>query len=379
MLFTDLQTEYTKFYFIDDFEAMEIVWAAYIGAGREGIPLWLRVIGPPSFTKTTLTSPLSLVPMVSGTAKIPPSGRRTVMCSNLTHATLTTGYRKAKPLLDVLKDRVLVINDMSNIQSQHPDKRAEIYAQLRAAYDGEWDFLYGGDVSKISGAGYFGLICACTRSIESDSILSQRLGERYLDVRVRNTNRIQKAQAAMAQCGGEKAISDHLKKHTGDFLLEKWDNPIAVNPITSTQRDHIIDIAELVARARTPVHRDRELRVINQVPDVEGPMRLSKQLKRLAECLAEIRGVDTVRPEELATVKRVALDCIVPERKQVLVSVSTIDDPTMTVIANEVGLNRKVTERIVEELELVGLIRDVDCAPWGRRYYPTEMTEKVMK
>jgi hypothetical protein len=365
----DLENEYRKYYFIDDFEAMEVNWAVYIGASRDdGIPpLWLRNIGPPSMTKTTTTSPMSASPY-------------TVMCSNITHATLTTGHKMGKPLLPKLKGKVLVVNDFSNIQSQQTDHKAEIYAQLRAAYDGEWTFLYGGEVPEITGCGFFGIIVCATRSVESDSIQTIRLGERWLDVRSRNTNRIAKAQAAMAHCGGEAIFSKTLKDMTGRFLKEKWENPITVSNLSADQTKDIINLAEFVARARTPMMRDRELRQITQVPDPEGPMRLCKQLKRLVGCIAEIRDKTVIDTPEMDTVRRVAFDCIIPERKMVLDAIKTDSSGlTSTQISMTVGLHRSVTSRLVEELELVGLVTTEGCEPWGKRFKLSDMSKEVLR
>lgn len=81
----------------------------------------------------------------------------------------------------------------------------------------------------------------------------------------------------------------------------------------------IAALAELAARARTHVERDRfKKKEIVYVSEPEAPTRLAQQLSQLTKGSALLEGRKAVSKEDCQLAVRVALDCIPVNRKKVL-------------------------------------------------------------
>jgi len=342
------QSVYSANYHIDDFELIDVVWATYISANRPGLPLWLRIKGPPSFTKTTTTDGMSTM-------------KSTLLVSGLTDNTLFTGMKGAKPLAPLLNGKVMIMNDASSLQSLNADKRAKIYSQLRDLYDGDYAHYFGGEIPFNIGHSRFGMIWACTRAIEDDAMFNQRLGERFLDVCVRNEHRVEKTRQSIANLSTINAVKDTIRKSTNAFLEPLWKTPTPISPATTDQINEVISLSDFVSRAMTPCVRERTGKQdIVQIPEPNGPMRLGAQLLRLGSSLAEVRGVSSIGEKEIDTIKRVAIDGIQLERRRILDIVKNHPIIRNGTIANNLGLSRAVVQRKVSELVLLKLL-DADA------------------
>ncbi len=80
---------------------------------------------------------------------------------------------------------------------------------------------------------------------------------------------------------------------------------------------HIAQVADLVARARSPVVRHGYSRDIEDTPEPEMPARLARQLAALVRGVALVRGHRTVAKTDLRLVARVGVDCLQPARRTV--------------------------------------------------------------
>jgi hypothetical protein len=81
------------------------------------------------------------------------------------------------------------------------------------------------------------------------------------------------------------------------------------------ERRELVGLAALVARARSPVERDRRTREVELVPGAEGPALLAVTLERL---LAGLDALGCERERALEMIRRVALDSMPAIRRQLL-------------------------------------------------------------
>ena len=149
----DLKTVICKWLHLEDSSMIDIICGTYIANKFNSDPLWMNIIGPPSSTKTEILRAFD----GHCSAKF---------ISNLTPSTLVSGIipKKGKPdpsLLPQLNDKLVVLKDFTTVLSMRSENQAEILAQLREAYDGQYSKLFGNG-KEINWTGRFGLIAACT-------------------------------------------------------------------------------------------------------------------------------------------------------------------------------------------------------------------------
>jgi hypothetical protein len=109
--------------------------------------------------------------------------------------------------------------------------------------------------------------------------------------------------------------------------------------------------AELVAVARTPVHRERD-ESIDYVPEPEGATRLAQQFCQLAKGSARLELRAEVDTADLALVQRVAFDTLPPRRAAVFRAILSGKPPATT------GLQRHALRRAVDDLKELDLLDD---------------------
>jgi hypothetical protein len=289
---------------LDD-EVIDVIIAAALDRELPGDPIWIFVIGPPGATKTELVRAFC--------------GQRFYTTSSITSHTLITGLKDktAKDLLPELDGKVLIIKDFTTTLTDE-NELAEILSQLREAYDGYMEKNFGSGVGKKSYKSKFGLIACVTPQIDAYGTVQNLLGERFLKIRMR-TDRRKSAQKAMENAGKEDEMREELRFATCAILDE------AKGRIASTKElkipdeieTKILELAIFTATARSGVHRDRQ-HYMTVLPEPEIGTRLAKQLKKLAQALAIIRGKDSVGDAEFETILRVALDSIPKKRMKIL-------------------------------------------------------------
>lgn len=299
---------------LEDDEVIDVIMATALDRELRGDPVWLFVIGPSGATKTELVRAFH--------------GPRFYTTSSITAHTLITGLKDktAKDLLPELDGKVLIIKDFTTTLTKE-NELTEILSQLREAYDGYLEMNFGSGVGKKSYKSKFGLIACVTPIIDAYVTVQNLLGERFIKIRMR-TDRKKSAHKAMENAGKEDRMREELR-FAAYALLDEAKRRIAdVKEIKIPEEieTKILELAIFAATARSGVHRDRQ-RYMTILSEPEIGTRLAKQLKKLAEALAVIRGKEIIGNAEYQTILRVARDSIPKKRMKILAAFFTSEQP----------------------------------------------------
>jgi hypothetical protein len=130
--------------------------------------------------------------------------------------------------------------------------------------------------------------------------------------------------------------------------------------LTEEQRDVVVDCARYISlmRAWVYVRYGYGGEIIDIDPaEPESPTRVAKQLTKLANLLAIVRGHNEIEDEDLATVKRVARDTAIPKRQKLVEALIKLNcSAANSIIAATSGLNFKTVIQEVERMASLNIV-----------------------
>lgn len=291
-----------------DADVIDLVLAIVATSGIEGDPLWMHYVDVPSSGKTELLRATEC--------------ERTYFLSDLTEHSFISGYvdpsedgeeKTDFSLLPKLDGKTLVVLDFTTILPSSSEKRAKIMGDLRAIFDGYFSRQLG-NLGKREYRSRFNFITAVTPDIEKAWSLNT-LGERFLMWRTRgrgDQSRRRQARQALEGANRIDEIREELRTAVTEFLAglpEKVMFPI----LPATIRERIIDLAEVLATCRTFIHRDKDSLLFP--PQPEMPARIAKQLLRIGQSVAYVRGKPEVTTDEVAIMRKVVMDSLPTNRR----------------------------------------------------------------
>ncbi len=303
---TKLREAFQKWLLIQDPHYLDVVLAAVLANRLDGDPLWLFVVAPPSSGKTEVLRSLNVLADI-------------YHLSNLTANTFLSGQKGKRDasLLPHLDGKILVLKDFGTVLSMHRDARGEILAQLREIHDGYLSKNFGTGERK-EWSGKLGLIAAVTEAIDAHRTVHSILGERFLLFRPGTEAREETALQAIHNCGNEVPMRQGLQEAVQGFMMSLGEIKRREVSIPDAITQSIVVLADLTAKGRAGVPRDGYDRTVEYIPKPEMPARLAKQLTLLGRSLAIVHGRDEVGAEELAILRRIALDTMIQQRVKVL-------------------------------------------------------------
>jgi hypothetical protein len=366
----DVREAFLSRYYFSDPDVIEVVLGVVAGNHIDTDPIWLHLIGPPSSGKTELLMSLFTWPAC-------------YFLSDLTANTLISGYREPPKTLKVLlggkddKDKeedeeekdfsllpelnrkVLVTKDFSLIHEKPWETRAQILSVLRDVYDGYSSKRVGNNRTK----GYksrFNYLTGMTPDIEKSWNVNT-LGERFLLYRIQIKDRMEHARQALrnARDGdkGSEKIRSELQAIVHQFLSELPQGKVPT--VSDEMIELILSLAEVLSTCRTYVHREKN-DDITSLPQAELASRVSKQLMRVGQSLALVRGKDEVTADEFNVMKRIAMDSLPAVRRLLLYSLWNrygLPEP-LEIFAHDVNIISKTTvRRELENLMVLGAVR----------------------
>jgi hypothetical protein len=232
---------------------------------------------------------------------------------------------------------ILCIPDFTTVLSAGSRDRAEIFSQIRIAYDGEGGRSTGVDVKNIPNRQWRGKIAcifAVTDKIEHFKNNASDLGERFLYYR---HNAVDLCEDDMLVWSKHKSEVNIIKIQTDIKKLLSAAVKLLKNlGITDKDKRYIFSSAKLIARLRAVVDRDGRTRQINLIHPPEEPFRLQNQLSGLYKCLKAIHGDDSTRPR--LALKAVIESCIPQQRLHIVDFLHNSSDILSSEIARAIGL-----------------------------------------
>lgn len=310
----DLKNLYHQYYYFSDDSVIDLVLGVVAGNHLDSDPIWLHLISPPSGGKTELLFSIKNCPEV-------------YFMSDLTAASLISGYKsppkstkegeteadKDHSKLPLLNGKVVVTKDFTVICDKPAESRSQILSMLRDVYDGYSSRLLGNMDSKGFHA-RFNYLTGMTPDIEKAWNLNT-LGERFLMYRLSIKDRKEHARWSLLNANRTSTIREEIQTAVQRFMasLPRGQSPTVPDYVI----DRILHLANILAVGRSYVHRDRNDQFIC-LPQTELAGRVAKQLLRIGQSVAVVRGKPAVTSAEIPIMRRVALDSLPSNRRELL-------------------------------------------------------------
>jgi DeoR-like helix-turn-helix domain len=340
--FAEVQALVEEYLLVDDRDLLAVLLAS-VAAHRLGVdPVWLLLVGPSSSGKTEF---LRLVGCVRGVYPL----------SDLTPRTLASGLVVPggdPSLLASLKDEILVVKDMTTVLSLKPDDRQAILAQLREVYDGSFVKAWGTG-KKLTWKGRLGFLAGVTEVIDKHHGVMAILGQRFVLLRLRQPARTRVGRRALDNIR-KPGAADLLAGAIGAFIQQlPTDSPDASEAV----QDRLVQIADIVTRARSAVERGGYKHELDYAPEPEMPGRFARQLASLVRGLALLDRRTEINDDDLRIVARVGLDCIPPVRLLALRELAGHEEDLATsAVAQQVEYSTSTVRRALEDLQALGMV-----------------------
>jgi Bifunctional DNA primase/polymerase, N-terminal len=320
-----------------------LVTCATIAANRVETfdPTWLVLVGAAGSGKTEALNATSKLDGVH-------------VAATITEAALLSGTPRKDAargatgglLRTVGEAGVIVLKDFGSVLSMHRDARAGVIAALRELYDGSWTRLVGVDGGRrLHWEGRLGLLAGATTVIDQHHAVMAQLGERFLIHRLIVDDAAKQGRSSLAHHGREQGMRRELAEAVAALFTGLQLN--APPPLSESDIDRLVALAELVARSRSPVIRDAYRREIELVPDSEAPGRIVGALARL---LTGLRLIGIGEAEAWRVTVKTGLDSMPAARRQALELLVAIGSATTTDAATTLGLPSPTTRRVLQDL-----------------------------
>ena len=330
-----------------DLGVLDAILATAAVEQLDGDPVWLLVVSGSGAAKTE-----SIMPLVGAGATVASS-----ISSEGALLSATSRRERDKDatggLLRAIGSRgVLVLKDFTTVISMSRDQRSMVLAALREVYDGSWTRNVGTDGGKTyKWAGRIALVGATTTAYDKAHAVIASMGDRFCLVRFDSTKgRTGSGRQALGNIGSEVQMRAELAEAVGGLLLNLPPQPDI--ELTDSEVDLLLQVADIVTRARTGVEKDYRGDV-ESAHDPEMPTRLAKQLGQI------VRGgvaVGMTRQHALGVALRVARDTMPPARLDALLDVAAHPGSALREVTKRLQKPRSTVDRTLQELHILGLL-----------------------
>lgn len=347
-----LHSQFAKWLVIpaEDRDVLEFALAVYKSHELpDADPIWGLIVGPSGGGKSELLRTFLDLP-------------QSFHLSKPTPASLASGYRGSKKgdgeghdpsLLPLMDGKIVIMPDFAPVLSARPEVRNEILGMLREAFDGRIAVGKGNIGHKVYKS-RFSMLVGSTAKIDSIEADANELGERFVKIRLRGKDGLNKARRAADNVPHAKIMREELHQAVKQFLdsIPRF----GAAECSDSVKDKIAAIADFTAKARTHVARHWRSREIESLPVPEEGGRLAVQLTKLAMALAVVRGRTVVEDEDVQTIARVADDCLPPMRLLVIQALRS-GPLSQADIRKKTSIPETTIRRFVEDMELLGVVR----------------------
>jgi hypothetical protein len=332
-----------------DLHIIDTVLAAAASERLPGDPAWLLVISGPGNAKTETVQALSGAG-AHVTSTIASEG---ALLSGTSRKERTKGATGG--LLRKIGDRgVLVIKDFTSIITADRNLRGAVLAALREIYDGRWERNVGTDGGRtMTWTGRLVVVGAVTTAWDTAHAVIATMGDRFVVIRADSREgRRASGMRAIRNTGDEIAMRRELAAAVSG-IIEQVD-PAEEYRLNDAETTKLVDMADVVTRARTGVERDFQGEVVDaHMPEM--PTRFAKQLAQV------IRGAVAIGMTPDAAMRlavRCARDSIPPLRLEILLDVAANPDAKPGDVRKRVNRPWRTVKR---EMESLYTLRLLDC------------------
>ena len=353
----ELLGAFQKELYLPDTAPIEVAIATYVANLLPGDPVWTMLVGPPSSGKTEILNTLSDLPHIYAVSTITIAGLLSGSTSKDENA--TGGLLAEIAACEGSSPGVIICKDFTSILSEGPDSCRAVLAALREVFDGSYVRHFGNlGGRKILWDGKVGVLAAVTEIIDNFGEAMGTMGQRFLFFRMpalTDEGRQHQAYRALANAGRQNTMRRTLVKDVATYVAGLT-IPNKVIPLSDTDQERLVNLADLATRCRSSVERQGYNREIAWVPEPEAPARFQAQLVQLRRAF-QIMGVGDQRAFALLT--SLALDAMAKDRRAIVEFLVT-ESPNVrrdtSSIGDEIGLPFGTTMRALEDLWTHGIL-----------------------
>ena len=343
--FATLEETIHKWLLINDKGLIRVLVGTVVANKLKADPVWLFIIAAPGGSKTELIRGLNKVDKVYS-------------ISDLTPQTFLSGEKNNKTgslLLRLPFGTIFTYKDFTTVLTMHRDKQQAIISQLREIFDGYYRKEFGTGETK-DWVGKIGFIAGVTTVIDRHHEIYSVLGERFVQYRPIQPDRIALAKKAISNSGGEDLMREEIQKAMADYIsgIKIPEEKVA---IPDWLVDKVAHLASFVVKARSGIIRESyHTREIEQIPDPELPTRLAKQLITLATAFSLMNNGQFTE-DDYSLIYKIGLDSLPAKRKLTIEALLKQEDYLETSeFAIAIGYPTNTTRRILEDLQGLQLI-----------------------
>jgi hypothetical protein len=331
--------------------ALYVALATVVANRLPGDPVWLLLVGASSSGKTEVLVSLAGLDEIESAATLTEAS----LLSGVPRKDVATGASGGL-LRKIGEYGILTLKDFGSVLSMHRDARSGVLAALRECYDGAWDRPVGADGGKVlSWRGKLGLVAGVTTVVDRHHAVIDSLGSRFAFYRIDVGERKQQAGRALKHRHQAKGMRDELRDAVAGFFVG-LELP-ADGGLSDADERRIVDLADFVTIARSPVERDAyKTREIELIPDAEAPARFAIMLASLLDGLRVI-GIEDA--DAWTLVVKVAFDSMPAQRRKVIEHLSAAESTTTKEAATLLGLPTTTARRTLEDLAAHGLVKRI--------------------
>ena len=257
---------------------------------------------------------------------------------------------------------MLVFPDLTVLISKHSGDKSGPMGVLRRVYDGHLVRRLGNGQKPLEWEGKAGSLGAVTEGIYLAEL--GVMSERFLYYRLPHSDGVDRnniGHEVLKNLGSEPEQRKYRSRIVADFF-DGLVLPEKALPFTEAERSRLVTLADLGARCRSPVVRDRyKGDNVELVPEAESPGRLAGALSQLA---AGMRAVGTSDQALWRLARETAIGGIHPHRRSIIDYLVSKDGPhTASTIAGRVRLKETTARRYLEDLVALGILDLVRTRP----------------
>lgn len=365
-----LTAQFRNYLHLPDPSALYILMGAVAANMIEGTPVWLMLVGPPSCGKTELLNSLLHVPGFFGVADIASEAAFLSATAKRDRASDATGGI----LRQIGAHGGLIINDFTSILSKPHDMIATIMSVFRETYSGMWTRHVGGEGGRaLTWAGKLTILAGVTGKIDLFHQMSAELGERWIYFRFEyEPGDDHWAETQMALSNRPTGWREELRDAVAKFwtsLDMSFGKKIPRRDFTDYERMRLHELSTMAVHCRSGVAREGYSREVMGSNEQELAVRLSTVLGQL------FIGMDIIGVPERTRwklVAQIAFDSM-PRLRKLIIHLVAKHNRSVEDLRRILGSGPNVTKRVVEDLELHGVVERVDgmiqLTEWMRKSY----------
>ena len=264
-----LLTTFNRYFHIQDERGFTIVIACAVAHCVPGEMLWVRVYGGSRSGKTEL---LRAIAEHKDSAKM----------EVITPASIRGGLEEGSKLLERIDEKLVITKDLAAMLTSKRELRNQIFGLMRNVKDGELVSDFGTEEGNVYQQAKFDWLIATTPVFAQYRVMEDLLGSRFIDLKWYATDREEMTSRALENDSNLSTIREEMAAATG-MLIDQC-KVKTVPELDETDKQTIMYLADLTARLRSPVARDKQHRV-KFSPEPEVGTSLAQNLARITKAL----------------------------------------------------------------------------------------------